>query len=111
MQDDLEIVFDTGANGRFTVKSEDMVARVGEGSVLKLDGNTRKLEASATTGGVLKAGDLVTRVVNVRANTGGQATVHCTEHLEAAASLGGTVNYYGDPEKIKSNESLGGSVN
>ena len=102
--------FDTGANGELEIKASELRAQVGEGSLLRLEGSARVFEAVATTGGRLKAGDLISEVVDVSANTGGQATVHASEVLEASATMGGSVQYFGDPEKVSESETLGGSI-
>ena len=83
---------------------------MGEGAVLKLHGTSRVLDAAATTGAVLKAMDFKAQTVYVRANTGGQASVHAIEKIEAKASMGGMISYFGDPEYVKSSETMGGNI-
>jgi hypothetical protein len=105
-----ELSMDTGANGELTIDAQSLDVNVGEGGVLRLDGSARVVEASATTGGILKARELIAHRVYVKSNTGASATVHATEEIDASASLGGSVSYTGDPEIVKVKESLGGSV-
>ena len=107
---DFELSFDTGANGELTLDAQSLDVNVGEGGVLRLDGAARVVEATSTTGGILKARDLIAHRVYVSANTGASATVHATEEIDANASLGGSVSYSGDPAIVKVKESLGGSV-
>ncbi len=107
---DFELSLDTGANGELAFDTQSLDVHVGEGGVLRLEGAARVLEVNATTGGILKARDLVAHRVYVSANTGASATVHATEEIDANASLGGSVSYSGDPEVVKVKESLGGSV-
>ena len=107
---DFELSFDTGANGELTLDAQSLDVNVGEGGVLRLEGAARVVEATSTTGGILKARDLIAHRVYVSANTGASATVHATEEIDANASLGGSVSYTGDPAIVKVKESLGGSV-
>jgi len=107
---DFDLDFDSGAFARLKVDAQSIEVNVGEGAVLKLHGTSRVLEAAATTGGVLKAMDFKAQTVYVRANTGGQASVHATEKIEARASMGGMISYDGDPDYVRSSESMGGTV-
>ncbi|MDX1476388.1 MAG: head GIN domain-containing protein [Saprospiraceae bacterium] len=107
---DFDLSIDTGANGDLLIDAQSLDARVGEGGVLRLEGSGRVLEASSTTGGVLKARDFVAQTVYVKANTGALASVHASESIEASASTGGSITYSGNPQSVKSKESLGGSI-
>ncbi|MDX1406725.1 MAG: head GIN domain-containing protein [Saprospiraceae bacterium] len=107
---DFELSVDTGANGDLLIDAQSLDARVGEGGVLRLEGSGRVLEASSTTGGVLKARDFIAHTVYVKANTGAMASVHASESIEANASMGGSITYSGNPQNVKSKESLGGSI-
>jgi len=107
---DMDLDFDAGAFARLTIDAQSVQANVGEGAVLKLHGSSRVLEAVATTGAVLKAMDFKAQTVYVRANTGGQASVHALEKIDAKASMGGMISYFGEPEYVKSYESMGGTV-
>lgn len=106
----LDLDFDSGAFARLTIDAQSVEANVGEGAVLRLNGTSRVFEAAATTGGVLKAMDFKAQTVYIRANTGAQATVHAVEKIEAKASLGGMISYFGDPEYVMSSETMGGSI-
>jgi Putative auto-transporter adhesin, head GIN domain len=108
---DIDLDFDSGAFSRLTIDAQSIDVNVGEGAVLKLHGTSRVLDAAATTGGVLKAMGFKAQTVYVRANTGAQASVYAIEKIEAKASLGGMISYFGDPEYVRSTETLGGSVN
>lgn len=108
--DALDLDFDSGAFARLTIDAQSLEVNVGEGAVLKLHGTSRVLDAVATTGGVLKAMDFKAQTVYIRANTGGQASVHAVEKIEAKASMGGMISYFGDPEYVKSKETMGGNI-
>jgi putative autotransporter adhesin-like protein len=107
---DFDLDFDSGAFARLTIDAQSLDVNVGEGAVLRLHGSSRVMDAVSTTGGVLKAMDFKAHTVYVRANTGGTATVYAVEKIEAKASIGGFISYFGDPEYVKSTESMGGSI-
>lgn len=108
---DIVISTDAGAEARLEIEASGIEVIVGEGGVLTLKGKARVLEAKATTGGTFRANDLEAEAVYVRANTGGNAIVHASEHVEATAMMGGVITVLGDPNVARINESLGGTVN
>lgn len=107
---DFELNMDAGAHGDLEFDAQSLEVSVGEGAVLRLTGSSKVVEADATTGGILKARDLVAHRVYVNAHTGASATVHATEEIDASATLGGSVSYSGSPATVRVKESLGGSV-
>jgi hypothetical protein len=107
---DFAVSFSSGAHGDLAIDAQSLDVKVGEGAILRLEGSVRVVEADASTGGILKARDLIAHRAYVNSNTGASLTIHATEEIEASASLGGSVSYSGDPEIVKVKESLGGSV-
>lgn len=106
----LELRFGSGATGIFELEGDQLLARTGEGAVLKLTGSTKNLEARSSTGGHLQARDLEAETVDATASTGGMASLFATRAIEADADTGGAITYRGNPEKHHTKESLGGSV-
>ena len=81
-----------------------------EGGQLYLDGASENLDCTAATGGQFFGAGLTSKRVYVRANTGGRAEVHATEHLEVSANTGGEIIYHGDPQTKYVKSILGGEV-
>lgn len=77
---------------------------------ITLEGNANTIEAKATTGGTFHGQNLECGKAFVTANTGGVISVNVSEHLDARAGTGGTVEYTGNPGKIETRETFGGSV-
>jgi hypothetical protein len=77
---------------------------------ITLEGYAKTLEAKATTGGKFQGQNFEVEKAYVTANTGGVATVKASELLDAKAGTGGTVEYLGEPKKLKSKETFGGKV-
>lgn len=109
--DDITFYFDTGASGTFTVQTGRIEASAGEGGILRFEGKTEVLDARTMTGGAIKAGDLEATRAYTRASTGGFISVMAVEDLEASASIGGNINYRGEPQSKEVKTSLGGTVN
>ena len=108
--DGLRLSFGSGAKADLEVKLEDLEVNVGEGAELELRGYTDELTARASTGGILEAFGLQSKRTYVRANTGGEAEVMATEHLEANANTGGNISYRGNPNKTFLSSELGGDI-
>ncbi len=81
-----------------------------EGGVLELTGQTISQKMAANTGGVYEGFGLDCQNSYIKASTGGVAKVMATEKLDARASLGGSIEYRGDPEELSQSTSLGGSI-
>ena len=77
---------------------------------ITLEGNTKTLEAKASTGGKFQGQNLKCEKAFVKANTGGIVSINVSEHLDAKAGTAGTIEYTGNPEKVEKKESFGGSV-
>jgi len=77
---------------------------------IALDGYAKTVEVKASTGGKFQGEGLETEKAYVSANTGAIVTVNVSELLDAKASTGGTVEYTGNPSKVKVKETFGGSV-
>ncbi|MBV6427255.1 MAG: hypothetical protein KIPDCIKN_01771 [Haliscomenobacter sp.] len=108
--DQLEARAGSGAQLRLKVKANALEASAMEGGQLYLDGASENLDCTAATGGQFFGAGLTSKRVYVRANTGGRAEVHATEHLEVSANTGGEIIYHGDPQTKYVKSILGGEV-
>lgn len=110
-------------------KSVDFAVNSKEGSEIKLQIETQKLNVKATTGGIIKlsgkatnqdvvltsgaiyeAKDLVTAQTTVAINAGGEADVYATDLVDAKTRAGGDITIYGSPKKINKKNIAGGSI-
>ncbi len=82
-----------------------------EGGILELHGTTVAQKINANTGGIYKGFDLESEKAYVKASTGGIIKVFASQKLDARASLGGEVDYKGNPTELSQSKSLGGSIN
>ncbi len=108
--DALEIRTTSGADVLLDVKANKLEASATEGAILQLRGEVENLKVSASTGGQLRAFDLNAKNTYARAGTGGELSVVALESLDANASLGGQIEYKGDPDERNRKTMLGGNV-
>ena len=81
----------------------------GAGDV-KLSGSSQTQKVRLSGAGDYNAQHLKTKYTDARVSGAGSAVVFASEEIEAYASGAGSVKYYGDPEKQKTNASGAGSV-
>jgi hypothetical protein len=108
--DDLELSATTGSNLTMEVDAQNLEADCSTGSNIILSGMAKRAELKGSTGANLKGEQLKTGHCIMRASVG--ANVHATvsEQLEAKASTGGNIIYYGEPSSTDIENSTGGNV-
>lgn len=108
--DDLELSATTGSNLTMEVNAQNLEADCSTGSNIILSGMAKKAELEGSTGANLKGEQLKTGHCIMRATVG--ANVHATvsEQLEARASTGGNIVYYGEPSSTDIENSTGGNI-
>ena len=99
-----------GADLEVEVFTKDLYAETSSGADIVLSGKTLNLKAKASSGSDLKARKLNASNCNARASSGADITVNVKDKLDAKASSGGDVRYYGNPEAVSKNNSSSGSV-
>jgi hypothetical protein len=100
-----------GAEIRLDVYAKKIDAVSTMGAQLEMKGQTEFLDVKATTGGVLEARDLESKVTFVKANMGADVFVNATEEIEASAGFGANVRYSGKPSVRQTSRNFGGEVN
>lgn len=98
--ENLEISANSGSDIHLSIEAETVNAKASSGSDIKLDGTTNSLTAQASSGADIKAKELIVQKVNAKASSGADVTISVTNELEANASSGGSVKYYGNPTII-----------
>ena len=106
----LKLSTNSGSDMELDIDVTSVTCDSSSGSDLKLTGKAENLVAEASSGSDIKAGNLVTKIAEVRASSGADITVHTTKELIAKSGSGGDVKYYGNPEKVEKNDSTSGSI-
>ena len=92
------------------VKINALEAKVGQGSVITLEGTTETQKVKASSGGTFSAFSLLSKNAYLEALTGGKIKVSANGLLDANASIGGYIGYVGKPAKIKEKTSFKGTI-
>ncbi|KGO92451.1 head GIN domain-containing protein [Flavobacterium subsaxonicum] len=94
-----------------TVIAKDVVCETSSSGTVKLLGSTENLDAEASSGSTLNAGELKTINADAEASSGASLIVNPTEKLAADASSGSSIRYLTTPvKKISTTSDSGGSV-
>jgi opacity protein-like surface antigen len=83
---------------------------VSTGAEVSLSGSCDALNVDLSTGAELDARELVCARVDADASTGAVGRVHATDEIEAHASMGATLQVFGNPERSDVHSSMGGNV-
>ena len=91
------------------VEAEILDVSSSTSGTIKVEGNAKEIEATAATGGQIRAYELNADDVYAKANTGAEVRVSASERLKGSANTGGSIRYKGSPRAdIRTN--TGGSV-
>jgi hypothetical protein len=108
---ELDIEVSSGANANLDIHADKLSCSVSSGADADLWGTANYFYAKASSGSNLDAHKLTTKICKAKASSGAGVKVNATEEINASASSGGRVNYYGNPTKVDVNTSSGGDVN
>jgi|GEM_PF-176306 len=108
--DRLSLGASSGSDLELNLEAGEVNCETSSGADVKLAGTANFFEVDVSSGADVAAGDLKAVRCLANASSGADATVHATEELDAQASSGGDVRYYGNPAKLKVRSSSGGDV-
>ncbi|MBL8550713.1 MAG: DUF2807 domain-containing protein [Hyphomonadaceae bacterium] len=108
---DLSVIAAQG--GMVTVRAGTrprLEAKAAMGGIVEVSGTCERLEASASMGGIVDAEGLACAEVRAEASMGGVIEAQASQVGDASASMGGSVEIAGAPERRTSRASMGGDV-
>jgi len=111
MTDNMELSANSGANLNMEVNAKYLKAECSSGANIKLSGLAKKAELEVSSGANLKGQELKAHYCIMRASSGGNVFASVIERLEAKASSGGNIVYYGKPASSEIKSSSGGNIN
>lgn len=111
MAENLELSAGSGANLTMEVNAKSLKADCSAGANIHLSGMAKDAELEGSSGANLKGQELKTDNCKMRASSGANVYASVAVRLEAKASSGGNVNYYGEPTSTEVDCSSGGNVN
>lgn len=108
--ENLDIKSTSGANLTLEVNSRYLKADCSSGANIKLSGLAKEAELEASSGANLKGQELKADKCKMRASSGANVYATVIEQLEAKASSGGNITYYGEPGTTEIENSSGGNI-
>lgn len=99
-----------GAQLHIAVDALNLDAKAISGGRIWVTGKAPNQEASVRSGGEYHAKDLATKQTEVTVFAGGKAFVNSREYVEANVTAGGTIEIFGNPDKIDEDKTFGGSI-
>ena len=106
----LKLHSDSGSELTAKAEYESISADCDSGSSQKLAGKSLKLNAHSDSGSDLDAKNLLSNDVIATSDSGSSISVQPLVSLDANADSGASIDYIGEPKKVKKTEDSGGSV-
>ena len=110
MSENLEMKASSGANITMDVTAKYLKAGCSSGANIKISGLAKEADLETSSGANLKGEELKAENCKMRASSGGNVSSTVNGRLEAHASSGGNVVYFGEPTETDVNTSLGGNI-
>ncbi|HAQ20158.1 MAG TPA: DUF2807 domain-containing protein [Prolixibacteraceae bacterium] len=111
MSENLELKASSGANLKMEVNAKYLKADCSSGANIMLSGLAKEAELKSSSGANLKGAELKADQCMMRASSGGNVSSTVVEKLQARATSGGNIVYYGEPSITDIDTSSGGNVN
>ncbi len=108
--DNLKLGANSGANLTMDVDARSLNADCSSGANIKLSGLAKEAELGTSSGANLKGENLKAEQCRMSASSGGNVSSTVTGKLDADASSGGNIVYYGEPTSTNVNSSSGGNI-
>lgn len=106
----LDVHVSSGADVKLDVEVNHLSGSVSSGSDLVLKGTAGEFYGDASSGADIKADELQAKTCWLKASSAGDIKVRVSEKIDADASSGGDIIFYGNPSFVDINESSGGDV-
>lgn len=100
----------SGADLEVEVFAKDVYVETSSGADINVSGKASNIYANASSGSEINAKNLLTVTCNAKASSGADIVVNVKDKIDAKATSGGDVRYYGDPELVSKKGGRSGSV-
>jgi hypothetical protein len=110
ISENLKLKSTSGANLTLDVNAEVLRANCSTGANIKLTGLAKEADMEASSGANLKGQELRADQCKMRASSGGNVASTVVVKLDADASSGGNIFYYGEPTSTDIKSSSGGNI-
>ncbi|MEX0996616.1 MAG: head GIN domain-containing protein [Flavobacteriaceae bacterium] len=110
LSNDLFVKASSGSQMDLSLIARELIVESSSGSTINLRGQARNFNSKASSGSSIDARELESIYCTSKASSGGDITLNIIRSLDAKASSGGSIKYYGEPEVVNQNKSTSGSV-
>jgi hypothetical protein len=100
----------SGANISFDLNVAKLLADCSSGANIRISGTAAKAEMEASSGANILGEQLKASSVVMKASSGANVSSAVTDAINASASSGGNIFYFGTPTLVESKTSSGGNV-
>jgi HSP20 family molecular chaperone IbpA len=108
--DQLQLQASSGSDIEGALEAKEVECEASSGADIDLTGTTQTLAVDVSSGADVNARNLKAVRCTVEVSSGADAEVYASEEIDAGASSGGDVRYWGNPPRVKSRSSSGGGV-
>lgn len=93
-----------------SVNARNLDSKAVTGGEITISGSAENQEVNVRSGGQYNAEKLSSNQTDVTILAGGKAMVNVSDFVDANVTAGGTIEIYGNPETVKEDKTLGGSI-
>lgn len=108
--DRLDVSVSMGAKMELSVKVNNLDVDASMGSSADLAGTVESLKVNANMGSVLDMDMLTATYIRAKSSMGSELKVHATKEFDGHATMGGTIDVTGNPERFYANTGMGGDI-
>lgn len=110
LSENLELEGTSGGNLTMEINARLLKVDCTSGANIRLSGLAKEAEMKVSSGGNIKGEALKADHCNMRASSGGNVSSAVVDQLDARASSGGDIVYYGEPNSTSIKSSSGGNI-
>lgn len=107
---DFMIITKEGGEVDLKLKTEKLNARASSGGIIILEGTAKNQDVVLNSGGIYKASKLQSNQITIAVNAGGKADIKANNLVDAKVRAGGKIIIYGKPKQINQKTFLGGTI-
>lgn len=110
-QVDIDLRSQEGGEIELVLDVERLEAKATSGGILSLTGSASNQDVDVNTGGKFNGKDLKSSQVRAVVKAGGTADILASDYADAKVRVGGTINVYGNPKVLEKQTFIGGTIN
>jgi len=107
----LDLSTSSGSEIELSIETTYITSSSSSGSILNLEGKTKEFVGNASSGSQLNASKLTAQFCEVKASSGADLSVKCSEEFDANASSGANIENHETSLKTSVKSSSGGHIN